>query len=756
MPDNQVKLIVTAIDNTKTAFSGMQNSLKSLGSSAMNLQNLFRGLLYSAPFLALTDMIKKTANAGEELLKMSKQTGITVENLSKLKYAAEISETSLESLNVGMRAFSNALAGTNDEGKDTTLLLKSLGVTAKDPFEALQQVAKALQGINDASAVSAISVDLFGKSGRELIPLMLELSEALEKAKKNANIFTREQAEQADAFNDNITTFKTNLQGLYITLVNDAMPALNRLFKYTTEEGRASIELENINRLLKEAKDLLEPKGMWQGFMALIFPGGTEGIQKEIDALEKRKLEILQKYFVHGTKGMLEGTKGPAPSIPWDTKKIEDHFKGIWDSAEKGLQELAKTINEPIKEQLDNLAEYKAALLSTYNEAIAKAKEYADVAKQAGEASKGMRDYLEGRKIAKLSPEAGMEAEAEAVKRGYLKGTTLEDYQAAFQKGQSFLEKYTGQAGRTYETQVSQIEGFMSSIASSVEDIKKTNEGMAQTWQDKADSMFSVINTITTRIDELQNKLVGMKVDIDVTESLNSITNLSDKVDALFDKIKNAPEMVIESKIAASPAVPFTQGIENMKEQLASLPSGADFTIDMSSLTGMFERLQRLSGLAQTERLSDIGWGIAKSGRAMPWAGELAGKMQSMMDNLFNVGMVQAFSGVLSQLHGHEKIDSMLQDLIEGYLGNIRSFQGLTSPIEFQKPSFIQVHTGEKLYPAGKTENVITFSNSYSFGDIGSRSAESLAKQIDKVQADMIKTGRSQTIKEIKKKIRNN
>jgi hypothetical protein len=129
----------------------------------------------------------------------------------------------------------------------------------------------------------------------------------------------------------------------------------------------------------------------------------------------------------------------------------------------------------------------------------------------------------------------------------------------------------------------------------------------------------------------------------------------------------------------------------------------------------------------------------------------MAGLQESMdmIKDMLNISKVQALGGVLNQLHGHESIDSMLQDLIEGYLGNIRSFQGLTTPIEFQKPSFVQVHTGEKLYPAGKTEN-----NNINFAPTiyvsGAKDPEASAKEIDSKLADMWRTGRSRLKKVIK------
>jgi lambda family phage tail tape measure protein len=287
LKQDEYKIIVSMLDKTSSVASGINNSIKSIGANVMNLQNLFRGLIYSAPFLALAGAIKKAVDAGDELLKMSKQTGISVENLSKLKYAAEVSETSIDSLNVGMRAFQNALAGTNDEGKDTTILLRSLGVTAKDPFEALQQVSAAMRDIGDASIRSKVSVELFGKSGRDLIPLLLELKEALEDAKKNAHIFNKEDAEAAATFNDNITRIKANLNGLVFIIANKVIPVFNDMF---AAMGKGP-KLDNLYSQLASLD--AELKRLEEGPLSKI------GIipEKQIAALKKQRQKILDELW---------------------------------------------------------------------------------------------------------------------------------------------------------------------------------------------------------------------------------------------------------------------------------------------------------------------------------------------------------------------------------------------------------------------------------------------------------------------------
>ena len=224
MAENRIQLIISALDNTKGAFAGLKQNLSGISGSVAGVTAAFRGLLASAPFLALAGMIRQTANAGEELLKMSEQTGISVENLSKLKQAAELAETDINGLSVAMKFLNKSIHGTNDEGKDTTKLLKDLGVNSKDPFSALMQLADAFSRMENGAGKSAVATEILGRSGTDLIPLLNGGSKAVEKL---SVMMTTQGAKASDEFNDNITKLKHNLEGLRNMMMGPLVESTN-------------------------------------------------------------------------------------------------------------------------------------------------------------------------------------------------------------------------------------------------------------------------------------------------------------------------------------------------------------------------------------------------------------------------------------------------------------------------------------------------------------------------------------------------
>lgn len=377
MPGNKIQVILEAVDKTKDAFQGLNNSFKSLGDKFLNIQNLFRTAIYSAPFIALAGAMKKAVETGEELWKISQQIGISVEHLSGLKYAAELSETSLEALTTSIGIFSKGIAGISEEVPQAGEALELLGINTKDSngnlrdtYDVLLDVADRFSRMEDGAGKTALAMRMFGRSGKELIPLLNEGATGIramyEEAERMGLIFSEKSAKAADEFNDNIKRLKENLSGLVITITNEVVPAINDLFQSFSGKGQASIELANINLRIKSLKEILSGEGAWNSIQKLLFPGGADAITKELDDLEKKRLEVLQKYFIHTEPGVLGG-KEPAPMLPekietqktdWGWLEMLKYQAGLMSDEEKLIEQIKKEELERWENRIKEEVEY--------------------------------------------------------------------------------------------------------------------------------------------------------------------------------------------------------------------------------------------------------------------------------------------------------------------------------------------------------------------------------------------------------------
>jgi vacuolar-type H+-ATPase subunit H len=130
---------------------------------------------------AAVGMAISGAKVIEEIEHLSEKTGISRENLVAWKAAAEASGVSLDEFTIGLRFFEKSLGGTSAAAKEIQVVLKSIGVTTKDPQEALLQIADAFSKMDDVPRKAAISIALFGRAGTQMIPVLDEGRAGMEK-----------------------------------------------------------------------------------------------------------------------------------------------------------------------------------------------------------------------------------------------------------------------------------------------------------------------------------------------------------------------------------------------------------------------------------------------------------------------------------------------------------------------------------------------------------------------------------------------
>lgn len=171
----------------------------------------------------ITAATMQFVKAGDALDKMSIRTGVSVEALSSLGYAAGQSGTSVEALEKGFIGLSNTLADANAGSAAATDALAKLGLTAKQleglsPDEQMKILADALNGVADSSLRGAIAQDIFGKSGRELLPLLTAGSEGMSEMQKRAEelgiVMSSESAEAAAKLGDTFDNVRTAMAGM--------------------------------------------------------------------------------------------------------------------------------------------------------------------------------------------------------------------------------------------------------------------------------------------------------------------------------------------------------------------------------------------------------------------------------------------------------------------------------------------------------------------------------------------------------------
>ena len=188
----------------------------------------------------LTDLAFAQADLQDETIKTARAIGIEVESLQSLRRSAELGGASVGELDAGVRKLSknifDAVGGTGeavDVFKDLGIELQNTDGTLRSTEDVLLDVSDAFNKLEDGTAKNAQAQLLFGRSGTKLINTLNQGSDAIksqrEQLDKLGATFTREDAENAEKFNDAFADFQRSVGGVFRNLVNEVLPKLTPL-----------------------------------------------------------------------------------------------------------------------------------------------------------------------------------------------------------------------------------------------------------------------------------------------------------------------------------------------------------------------------------------------------------------------------------------------------------------------------------------------------------------------------------------------
>jgi hypothetical protein len=185
--------------------------------------------------------VKGAIDTADEMGKAAQKVGLTVEGLSRLNYAASLSDVSLDQLSTGLKRLSAGMVDAATTGKGPAAeAFRTLGLSVTDASGKLKagdavfgELAGKFAGMQDGAGKTALAIDIFGKSGADLIPLLNSGAEGLAAMNAEADALgitiSTSTAKQAEIFNDNLTRLKAAGTGVTQQIASGLLPGLSAL-----------------------------------------------------------------------------------------------------------------------------------------------------------------------------------------------------------------------------------------------------------------------------------------------------------------------------------------------------------------------------------------------------------------------------------------------------------------------------------------------------------------------------------------------
>ena len=207
----ELQKVSAAVEKQRKDLSAGAGSGKGGGlSSLLGLTGIGAGALSAAGVGGTVVALAKGAlDAADNLTKLSDRTGIAIEGLQRLQAVAEPSGNSLDQVASAVNQFQKRLS---EGSKDTVSALGEIGLSigqlrALSPDEQFFAIAKGIQSIKDPAEQTRIAMELFGKSGAELLPTLKADVDGL---KDSTVKMSAESAKALDDLGDAFVRWKGN------------------------------------------------------------------------------------------------------------------------------------------------------------------------------------------------------------------------------------------------------------------------------------------------------------------------------------------------------------------------------------------------------------------------------------------------------------------------------------------------------------------------------------------------------------------
>lgn len=240
------------------------DKLKELGGKTAAITKTAMAAIGTAAIAAATGLFKMTLEAGkmaDDLITMSNKTGISVQKLQELEYAARFVDVEVDTMTNSIVKLTNSMGNARDGSQDAKTAFELLGVgittqdgALRDSKQVWLETIDALGRIPNETERDVLALQLFGKSAQELTPLIKAGSTELNNLAAEANnlgvVLSEEEVARLGAFDDAMQKLEATGKALGLQIITAVAPSFETLI-----EKIKNIDIDPLLNGLKWIKD---------------------------------------------------------------------------------------------------------------------------------------------------------------------------------------------------------------------------------------------------------------------------------------------------------------------------------------------------------------------------------------------------------------------------------------------------------------------------------------------------------------------
>lgn len=199
---------------------------------------------------AFAENIEETIEYGDKVKKTSQSIGVAADALQELHYAGSLADVTAEDMSTSIGILSRNMLHAKEGSEEAAKAFKGIkfkeGGELLATDEVLGNIAEKFASMPDGAEKTALAMQLFGRSGKQMIPLLNKGREELEATRKEAQrlglVMGDDAVEASEELNDNLHRLHAVTQGLWRSAIAPLIPAMNELVEQFLEWKKANGE----------------------------------------------------------------------------------------------------------------------------------------------------------------------------------------------------------------------------------------------------------------------------------------------------------------------------------------------------------------------------------------------------------------------------------------------------------------------------------------------------------------------------------
>lgn len=225
--------------------NGLTQALQNVSDKAGVVSEKTKGLstLAGGLGIAMLGNAYASAQAADELNTLSRNLGVSVEDLQKMQYASDLVDVSMDQMAGSMEKLTKQMGSNSAVFETLGINIYNADGSMRDATEVWYESLEALSQVENGTLRDQLAMELFGKSAMDLSGIIDDGGAGLkaygEEAEAMGLILSQDDVDAANKFNDAIDKLKATAGASFMemgaTLAEELTPALEKIVEIASQ-----------------------------------------------------------------------------------------------------------------------------------------------------------------------------------------------------------------------------------------------------------------------------------------------------------------------------------------------------------------------------------------------------------------------------------------------------------------------------------------------------------------------------------------